>query len=304
MPRLLLLTALVAGLLLTGAGPASAATRQSDMWTSSELTPGRAHAYGVVDFEYSTRVTVRGRLNDVCNGDNPGDGHGAYLPRHGGLGQRQHPGAVREGHDRLPESGRCRRVARVRRPSGGSGPCGCTCTSTTPSATAPLTSRTRPSRRRDHEDEDVPLARAADRCRPAPWRRRPPHTPKPIARSISARRCSSTMARPTPGAWPASNPRAEWFSPGGSTMYAPRTASAPTWTSPRTWRATAAISATRPKTTGGCKDKDGIAYSFDIRSSTRKITRLPPEALRVRHRWRLRRVRQRKVNASIDNPLY
>ena len=25
---------------------------------------------------------------------------------------------------------------------------------------------------------------------------------------------------------------------------------------------------------GGCKDKDGIAYSFDIRSSTRKITRL------------------------------
>jgi hypothetical protein len=28
------------------------------------------------------------------------------------------------------------------------------------------------------------------------------------------------------------------------------------------------------KDIGGCKDKDGIAYSFDIRSSTRKITSL------------------------------
>ncbi len=28
------------------------------------------------------------------------------------------------------------------------------------------------------------------------------------------------------------------------------------------------------KDTGGCKDKDGIAYSFDIRSSSRKITSL------------------------------
>src|SRR6478752_5183013 len=65
---------LTAGLLLAGAGPASAATRAFDVWTSKDLTQGRAHTYGSVDFEPS-RVTVRGRLNDVC----PADGHGAYL---------------------------------------------------------------------------------------------------------------------------------------------------------------------------------------------------------------------------------
>jgi len=78
MQRPLLLTALIAGLLFAGASPASAATRQFDMWTSADATVGRAHAYGAVDFEFH-RVTVRGRLNDVCNGDSPGDGHGAYL---------------------------------------------------------------------------------------------------------------------------------------------------------------------------------------------------------------------------------
>jgi hypothetical protein len=79
MRRPLILTALITGLLLAGATPASAATRQFDMWTSSDLTPGRAHAYGKVEFQYSSRVTVSGRLNDVCNGNHPGDGHGAYL---------------------------------------------------------------------------------------------------------------------------------------------------------------------------------------------------------------------------------
>ena len=49
------------------------------MWTSSDLTPGRAHAYGTVEFTGESRVVVSGRLNDVCNGNNPGDGHGAYL---------------------------------------------------------------------------------------------------------------------------------------------------------------------------------------------------------------------------------
>ncbi len=79
MQRPLVLAALIAALFTAGASPASAATRQFDIWTSTDLTFGRAHTYGVVDFEYSTRVTVRGRLNDVCNGDSSGDGHGAYL---------------------------------------------------------------------------------------------------------------------------------------------------------------------------------------------------------------------------------
>jgi hypothetical protein len=78
MQRPFLLTALLAGLLFAGASPASAATRQFDMWTAADATVGRAHAYGVVDFEYSSRAVVRGRLNDVCNGS-AGDGHGAYL---------------------------------------------------------------------------------------------------------------------------------------------------------------------------------------------------------------------------------
>ncbi len=77
MRRPLILTALLAGLLSAGAAPASAATREFDMWTSTDATLGRAHAYGSVDFEYH-HVTVRGRLNDVCN-SSPGDGHGAYL---------------------------------------------------------------------------------------------------------------------------------------------------------------------------------------------------------------------------------
>ena len=76
MRRPLMFTALLMGLFI--AAPASAATRQFDFWTSSELTPGRAHTYGTVDFSYS-HVTVSGRLNDVCNGDSAGDGHGAYL---------------------------------------------------------------------------------------------------------------------------------------------------------------------------------------------------------------------------------
>jgi hypothetical protein len=75
MRRPLLATTLISGLLLAGAGPAAAATRQFDMWTSRDLTQGRAHAYGVVDFVNSYQVTVRGRLNDVCEAD----GHGAYL---------------------------------------------------------------------------------------------------------------------------------------------------------------------------------------------------------------------------------
>jgi hypothetical protein len=80
MHRPLTLAALLGAILLiAGPGSASAATRSFDMWTSAELTAGRAHAYGVVDWETSRRVTVRGRLNDVCNGQNPGDGHGAYL---------------------------------------------------------------------------------------------------------------------------------------------------------------------------------------------------------------------------------
>jgi hypothetical protein len=75
MRRPLILTTLMSGLLLAGAGPASAATRAFDIWTSKDLTQGRAHAYGSVDFVSSYRVTVSGRLNDVC----PADGHGAYL---------------------------------------------------------------------------------------------------------------------------------------------------------------------------------------------------------------------------------
>src|SRR4051794_38514602 len=72
---LLVAITLLSALLLVGAGSASAATRDFDVWTSTDLTPGRAHTYGVVDWQFSSRVTVRGRLNDVC----PGDGHGAYL---------------------------------------------------------------------------------------------------------------------------------------------------------------------------------------------------------------------------------
>ena len=53
-----------------------------------------------------------------------------------------------------------------------------------------------------------------------------------------------------------------------------RTASAPTWTSSRTWRASGSDLRYTAKDIGGCKDKDGIAYSFDIRSSSRKITSL------------------------------
>ena len=75
MRRPLIVTTLLTGLLLAGAGSASAATRNFDVWTSKDLTAGRAHTYGVADFEYSSRVTVRGRLNDVCEAD----GHGAYL---------------------------------------------------------------------------------------------------------------------------------------------------------------------------------------------------------------------------------
>ena len=75
MRRPLLATTLISGLLLAGAGPASAATRAFDVWTSKDLTEGRAHTYGSVDFVTPYRVTVSGRLNDVC----PADGHGAYL---------------------------------------------------------------------------------------------------------------------------------------------------------------------------------------------------------------------------------
>lgn len=75
MRRPLIATTLLSGLLLAGASPASAATKAFDVWTSKDLTQGRAHTYGTVEATYSSRVTVRGRLNDVC----PGDGHGAYL---------------------------------------------------------------------------------------------------------------------------------------------------------------------------------------------------------------------------------
>ena len=75
MHRPLTVIALMLGLIAAGAGSASAATRKFDVWTAADYTPGRAHTYGVVDFQFGNEVTVRGRLNDVC----PGDGHGAYL---------------------------------------------------------------------------------------------------------------------------------------------------------------------------------------------------------------------------------
>ena len=71
MQRPLLLTALLAGLLLAGASPASAATRQFDMWTSTEATLGRAHAYGVVDFQYSTSVMIRAASMTFATGTAP-----------------------------------------------------------------------------------------------------------------------------------------------------------------------------------------------------------------------------------------
>jgi hypothetical protein len=79
MPRSFTVAALVLGLGAAAAAPASAANRQFDLWTGTSYTPGRAHTYGVVEFNMPWAVTVRGRLNDVCNGNNPGDGHGAYL---------------------------------------------------------------------------------------------------------------------------------------------------------------------------------------------------------------------------------
>ncbi len=75
MIRPLIVVAIALGLVATGASPASAATRQFDVWTEDSLTAGRAHTYGTVEWFSSSIVTVRGRLNDVC----PKDGHGAYL---------------------------------------------------------------------------------------------------------------------------------------------------------------------------------------------------------------------------------
>jgi hypothetical protein len=75
MRRPLIATTLLAGLMLAGAGPASAGTRAFDVWTTKDLTQGRAHTYGDVEWTSQSRVTVRGRLNDVC----PADSHGAYL---------------------------------------------------------------------------------------------------------------------------------------------------------------------------------------------------------------------------------
>jgi hypothetical protein len=74
MHRFPALTAVTLGLIAVGAAPASAETRRFDVWTATSYTPGRAHAYGSVEFSGSA-ATVRGRLNDVC----PKDGHGAYL---------------------------------------------------------------------------------------------------------------------------------------------------------------------------------------------------------------------------------
>jgi hypothetical protein len=76
MRRSFTLSALVAGLVAAAAGPAAAAPVKSfDIWTGTDFTPGRAHAYGKVDMSSDVNVKVSGRLNDVC----PKDGHGAYL---------------------------------------------------------------------------------------------------------------------------------------------------------------------------------------------------------------------------------
>jgi hypothetical protein len=70
-----LLTLAATGALLAAAPAADAAvTRTFDFRTGTSITEGHAHAWGHVTFQ-GRRVSVTGRLNDVC----PGDGLGAYL---------------------------------------------------------------------------------------------------------------------------------------------------------------------------------------------------------------------------------
>ena len=54
---------------------ASADAKGYDLWTATKITDGKAHGYGNVTFPAAKRFHVKGRINDICDGD----GYGAYI---------------------------------------------------------------------------------------------------------------------------------------------------------------------------------------------------------------------------------
>ena len=248
----------MAGLLLAGAGPASAATRAFDVWTSKDLTQGRAHTYGSVNFEEfvsghgerpaqrrlsrrtataptcarrsswttGTRVKLSAKDTTTCAN---ADGVDVWLSPGGPVAGARIT-AVRlylYEYDAERNS-----TADDRREDG--------------------------SRRRDQENEDAALARAPDRPRPAPRRgARRGRRRQPTAPSISAPPSGPTTAPPTRGAWRASRSgkrvvldrAGQRRVPRGRLRRLPRRHREP--------RGRHRAPSTRAKDAGGCKDKDG-----------------------------------------------
>jgi hypothetical protein len=73
--RLTALAACALALAASGTVAEAAQAKAFDLWTSTSLTPGRAHGYGQVTFITNRRVRVSGHINDIC----PADGYGAYV---------------------------------------------------------------------------------------------------------------------------------------------------------------------------------------------------------------------------------